>query len=374
MNILLVEPFFEGSHAQWAKGFQANSQHRVELLTLAGRYWKWRMYGGAVTLAEAFLKLDFQPDVILATDMLDVATFQALTKKRTLHIPFVIYFHENQITYPWSPTDPDVRLQRDNQYGFINYTSALVSDSVVFNSHFHQQSFLDALPSFLGQFPDYKNLATIEKIVAKSHVLHLGMDLQRMRQPLVAASGAAIILWNHRWEYDKNPEAFFKALFRLQDNNIPFQLIVLGKAYPKMPAIFAQAKKRLQAHLLQFGYADSPEDYARWLHQADIALTTSRQDFFGGSVVEAMYCHCHPILPKRLAYTEHIPRNVHTCFFYETEAELYQKLKDAIADVEAIRSNKTYRSFVAHYDWKEIVETYDAFFEKLVSSSQSPIH
>mgnify|MGYP000456988033 CR=1 FL=1 len=37
---------------------------------------------------------------------------------------------ENQITYPWSPQDEDVKYQRNNQYGFINYTSALAADQV----------------------------------------------------------------------------------------------------------------------------------------------------------------------------------------------------------------------------------------------------
>jgi len=47
MKILLVEPFFVGSHASWAKGYQQFSQHDVEILSLPGRHWKWRMYGGA---------------------------------------------------------------------------------------------------------------------------------------------------------------------------------------------------------------------------------------------------------------------------------------------------------------------------------------
>ena len=51
-----------------------------------------------------------------------------------------------------------------------------------------------------------------------------------------------ILLWNHRWEYDKNPDAFFNALFQLKNKGIKFQLIVLGESYKNSPPIFKKAK------------------------------------------------------------------------------------------------------------------------------------
>ena len=44
-----------GSHQAWAEGYAAHSAHMVELLTLPARFWKWRMHGGAVTLARRWL-------------------------------------------------------------------------------------------------------------------------------------------------------------------------------------------------------------------------------------------------------------------------------------------------------------------------------
>ena len=72
MKILLVEPYHTGSHASWAEGYARYSQHQVDILSLPGRFWKWRMHGGAVTLARQFLESETQPDLILATDMLDL--------------------------------------------------------------------------------------------------------------------------------------------------------------------------------------------------------------------------------------------------------------------------------------------------------------
>ncbi|SVD66234.1 uncharacterized protein METZ01_LOCUS419088, partial [marine metagenome] len=73
MNIVLIEPYFTGSHRNWAVGLQKHSSHTIELLTLPGSFWKWRMHGGAVTLARMFMESELSPDLILATDMLDVS-------------------------------------------------------------------------------------------------------------------------------------------------------------------------------------------------------------------------------------------------------------------------------------------------------------
>ena len=98
MNILLVEPYYSGSHKSWAQGYQSFSNHDVQIISLPGQFWKWRMHGGAITLAKQFMDMDFSPDLILATDMLDLTTFLSLTKSRTAQVPNALYFHENQLS------------------------------------------------------------------------------------------------------------------------------------------------------------------------------------------------------------------------------------------------------------------------------------
>ncbi|MBP6731839.1 MAG: DUF3524 domain-containing protein, partial [Chitinophagales bacterium] len=187
MNILLLETFYTGSHKQWADDFKKYSTHDIVILPLSGHHWKWRMHIGAVELAAKAINPEVKfkngatkPDLILATDMLDLATFLGLTKSWSHNIPTAIYFHENQLNYPWSPTDADVKLKRDAHYAFINYTSALAADRVFFNSHYHMQAFLTELPKFLQTFPDYNNLATVDAIAKKSLVLPLALDLKKL--------------------------------------------------------------------------------------------------------------------------------------------------------------------------------------------------
>ena len=98
MRIWLLNPFDGGSHAQWARGYADSSEYHVRIFALPGRYWKWRMHGAALTLAEQCLAQATKPDLILATDMLDLSTFCGLTRRRLSGVPVVLYMHENQLT------------------------------------------------------------------------------------------------------------------------------------------------------------------------------------------------------------------------------------------------------------------------------------
>ena len=362
MEIVLLEPFLTGSHAVWAKEYAVHSRHDVKILGLEGKNWKWRMHGGAVTLAREFLAEDLRPDLLLATDMLDLTTFLTLTRKATANIPIALYFHENQLSYPWSPTDADPKLQRDAHYSFINYVSALVADKVLFNSDYHAQSFIQELPRFLKTFPDYNEVETVQRIVQKSRTLHLGLDLKKFdkyhSEFEKSADQSPLILWNHRWEYDKNPQEFFQALYTLQDQGVNFELAVLGESYRRVPEIFSAAKKRLADRIVHWGYVENFSEYAAWLWRADILPVTSIHDFFGISVVQAIYCNCFPLLPRRLAYPEHITTDYSKRCFYTDYADLVARLKETCLNVRTLRQEKL-QTMVEHYDWGEMATVYD---------------
>jgi len=361
MRICLVEPFHSGSHAAWADEYARFSRHEVTLLTLEGRHWKWRMHGGAVTLARQFLASNDRVDLLLVSDMLDLTTFLALTRSRSAGIPVALYCHENQLNYPWSPNDADLTLQRDAHYAFINYTSALAADLVLFNSVYHKESFLGQLPEFLRSFPDHNDLQALPSLAEKSSVLPLGLDLQRFDlyrpQPSPAPCKTPLVLWNHRWEYDKNPEEFFRALFLLQDEGLAFEVAVLGESYRRYPSVFAEARQRLGKRIVHFGYADNFEDYARWLWHADLLPVHSHHDFFGASVVQAIYCGCLPLLPRRLAYPEHLPDEMRATCLYDDFDNLLSRLRGMLAKPAA--APVSLRAHVARYDWQNMIGRYD---------------
>jgi len=367
MKILLLEPYLTGSHKAWAEGYQKQSRHDIEIMGLSGNFWKWRMHGGALTLARQFEESGNTPDLILATDMLDLTSFVALTRKRAGRLPTAIYFHENQLTYPWSPTDRDVVQKRDRHYGFINYASALAADAVYFNSEYHRQSFLAELRRFLMHFPDHRDLENIDRIRAKSAVLPLGLALSdfEAHRPSERAAAAPLILWNHRWEFDKNPAAFFDALSALAEEGLQFRVAVLGECFSQQPGAFEHAKDVLGERIVQWGYAESFADYAAWLWRADILPVTSNQDFFGASVVEAVYCGCRPLLPKRLAYPFIIPEQFHATTFYDGVDDLVDRLAVLLTDPREWPQSELQHS-MRQYDWRAMAPRYDAELDALV--------
>ena len=366
MKILIIEPYYTGSHKQWADGFKKHSKHTVKILSLKGQFWKWRMHGGAITLAQNFHEMDWRPDLILVTDMLDLTTFLSLTRKKTFDIPTVIYFHENQISYPWSPNDRDVKNKRDNHYGFINYSSALTADKVLFNSKFHMDSFLNALHPFLKQFPDQRCIDTIKIIKEKSDVLHLGIDLKYFnKHQQKYNNNKPLILWNHRWEYDKNPETFFDVLKKIKDDGYDFNLAVLGENFSQSPKVFENSKKEFKNSIIQWGYVDSFKDYAKLLWKSDIIPVTSNQEFFGASVMEAIYCDVQPILPTRLAYPELIPKEYHLDIFYNNETELLIKIKNEILNIKKPK-NRLIRKIASRFDWQKIISNYDKVLSSIL--------
>jgi glycosyltransferase involved in cell wall biosynthesis len=150
----------------------------------------------------------------------------------------------------------------------------------------------------------------------------------------------------------------------LSERALDLELAVMGENFSQKPDVFLAAEKALAKHIVQFGYAESFADYAKWLWHADILPVTSNQDFFGASVVEALYCDCFPLLPKRLAYPHIIPSEYHPRCFYDDFDDLVERLGKAILNIEQTRQFSL-RSVVAQYDWQEQGKVYDELFLEL---------
>ena len=343
---------------------------------MSPRFWKWRLHGGAVTIARKALQAieeGFVPDVIFASSMVNVPAVLALARSRLHGVPVLFYLHENQLTYPLRPDE-----HRDLAYGYVNYLSCLAADKVVFNSEFHYKEFMRALPGLLRTFPDYTHLATVQEIHSKSSVLHLGMDLQA--HDMYAddysdhrwgpAMPSPVVLWNQRWEYDKNPEEFFNIMNRLDDAGLRFRLILAGKHFEEQPYAFEEAFERYAERILHYGYAEDFEEYSRLLHRADLVVSTAIHEFFGIAMMEAIYCGCHPLLPDRLSYPELVPESLHRPLLhapvlYKDYDELYRILESILRGEDRPLPSKTLRSIPAALDWRVHGARFDALLESL---------
>lgn len=368
MKILLIEPYFGGSHRAWAQGYAAHSGHEVGLLTMPARFWKWRMQGGALTMATEARTLDLRPDLILASDMLNLPAFLGLTRDFLAGVPVALYCHENQLTYPCPPGE-----KRDLTYGMMNWLSMAAADGVFFNSRYHRADWFEALPRLLKHFPDHVHLPHVAAVKAKSRVLPVGCDLRRLnRAPELsgAISDSPLVLWNQRWEYDKDPQTFFRALYALMDD-VNFRVALAGSNVRQMPEEFEAARERLGERVVHYGRATADE-YVRLLRRADVVASTAIHEFFGVAVVEAVYSGCFPVLPRRLSYPELIPALHHAACLYEDFDGLLARLRWALTHPAQARALAAeLRPAFARFDWSQIAPRYDESFERLATGPGS---
>lgn len=309
-----LEPYYSGSHKYFADGFAKAFPEQIQLFTLPGRHWKWRMHGSSVTFADMLEKSGEKFNTIIVSSLADAALLKSLVLPKMLETRFVTYFHENQLAYPWSEDDREPS-KTDMHYAFINFTSALVSDIALFNSEFNRKSFFAALEGFLRSFPDNRLSNKIDAVYKKSKVLYPGVNI--IPKSNGRKANVLKILWNHRWEYDKDPETFFETMFRLKEAGIPFQLVVLGEEKSTSPEIFRTAREKLKDEIISFGYAENYDEYRKLVATCDILPVTSKHEFFGISVLEAASAGVIPILPKRLSYPEIFPPEKFGELFYE---------------------------------------------------------
>ena len=376
LKILFIEPFYGGSHKNFTDGLIKYSSHDYRLYTLPARYWKWRMRGAALHFSQK-IKNPSEYDLLFTSDMMSLSDLKMLWRDDCP--PAVVYFHENQLSYPLPEGE-----KMDYQFGFTDITTALASERLLFNSHFHMNSFLDSMPGFIRKMPEYKPLWAVDKIRVKASVLYPGCDFPEAEEAwpntvagiseenaAPAASSVPLILWNHRWEFDKCPEIFFNALKEADGRlksagvEIPFNIAVLGENFQAKPKAFIEAKEYFGERILQYGYCDSRAEYISWLQKSDIVISTAVQENFGISIVEAIRYGCFPLLPDRLSYPELIPDKFHKDVIYGSDADLAEKLTAILSNIDEANLNKNkteLSSFFSKYSWESAVRDYDEFF------------
>lgn len=349
--ILVVEPYFGGSHRAWAEGMAAHLDLPIELVTLPARWWKWRMRGAAVTMAEKCASLAQQPEAVVASDMVDLAAFRTFARPHLGDAPVAVYFHESQLTYPDSP-----QLRPDLHYAFTNWLSALAADRVFFNTSYHQDAFFEGVPRLLRHFPDHTHEHRIGEVRAKSQVLEVGVELD-WAVPSGPSEGPVRIVWNHRWEHDKDPRSFFAACDRLSEEGHDFELVVCGENFRQEPEEFGIAADRHADRIVHMGYLPRA-DYRKALLDADVVVSTAQQEFFGVSIVEAGAAGCLPILPDRLSYPGLLPPDWHEVCLYP-EGGLVDRLRWAVAQPDHVRDlGRDLAPSFQRYGWDTMAPRY----------------
>ena len=97
-RVVLVEPYYGGSHRAWADGLVAHSGHEIHLVTHDAAYWRWRLRGSALTLAEAVVEVVAEhgpPDLLLVSDMVHLPALLGFLRRDLADPAVALYLHEN---------------------------------------------------------------------------------------------------------------------------------------------------------------------------------------------------------------------------------------------------------------------------------------
>ena len=311
------------------------------------------MRGAALHFARAVAR-SAAFDLLLVTDLMNVADLKAVWGGSCP--PIVLYVHENQLSYPTPEGE-----QKDFQFAFTDIASALAADMMVFNSHYHHDAYFAVLPDVLRRMPEYEPAWIPEALAAKARVLYPGCRLPTPRANGEAGTWPPLVIWNHRWEFDKQPAAFFAALREVQRAGVPFEVALLGENAQYVPQEFIAARQWLGERVVQYGYLPDRSAYLELLEGGSVVVSTAIQENFGISVVEAVAAGCHPLLPRRLSCPEVIPAAYHDACLYDDDAALADKLI-ALLSRPPVTPPRGLAAAMQRYSWTSLAAAYDALF------------
>lgn len=361
MRVVLVEPYYGGSHKAWADGYAAASRHDVSLITHDARFWKWRMHGGFLTLAEHLaddIAHNGVPDVILASTMMNVSAFAGAVREIAPGVPIAAYFHESQFTYPLSPADRD-----DFTYKMMNWASAATANLVIFNSEYHRDVFRSEARTFLNSFPEHKHVGKVDRVIDGSAVLPVGVDLTPFDPRDSSRPRSPLIVWNQRWEHDKGPDELKVILRALIDSDVSFSMAMCGEVFVSVPPEFAEITTMLGDRLVHSGWLER-DAYTDLLDQSAVVVSTAHQEFFGIAVIEAVAAGAHPVLPDRLVYPERV-----SALGADPTTVLYSTTDEAVLLIRTALGNPPdpgIMSSAHQYDWSIVAPMYDRTLESLL--------
>lgn len=367
-RVFLVEPWLGGSHRSWAEGFVDSSANDVVLISHPGRSWRWRLQGAAVTLAAAIedeIAAGGAPDILLVSDMVDLAQLLGLLRHRLGDTPTVLYMHENQLAFPRDDASGGGAAGRDS--AAHNWLSLVVADLVMVNSEHHRQVIEEGVRRFVADAPDMGHEAWVEPVLAKLVVVPVGVRVAHLIDAprLSAATEPPLILWNHRWDVDKQPEVFLRALERMAADGVEYRVALAGED-PWNGQRRTEALGRLGDRVVHEGTAD-PETYRKLLLSADICVSVSKHEFFGISIVEAVAAGCVPVLPQRLSYPELIPSAFHGAALYPDGA-FRRRLAEVAADLGTFQKDvEGLRSAMGRFDWQTVTPRMDELLDARIA-------
>lgn len=304
-KILLLSGYDAPSHQYWRESLVNCLPEFVwTQISLPARYFSWRIRGNAFNFfSEYKAELEKNYDLLIVTSMVDLNNLRGLLP-HLAKLPTLLYFHENQFAYPLSNASENEKQNLINAQ-ITSLFSTYSADRILFNSYFNMSSFFHGASSLVQKLPDGINNEDLLSIKNKSAVLPVPIQSKVHNRNKISMDEPVKILWNHRWEFDKQPDVFIQAMRLIKSKGIHFELYILGQSFRNKPDCFNNAQKEFKKEIKVFGY-QAREAYDQIMRNVDIVISSALHDFQGLSMLEAILNGCIPLAPNRVAYPEYI--------------------------------------------------------------------
>ncbi|XP_064442546.1 tRNA-queuosine alpha-mannosyltransferase isoform X6 [Mirounga angustirostris] len=351
MSLLIVEPFYGGSHKQLVDLLQEELEDCV-LYTLPAKKWHWRARTSALYFSQN-IPISEQYRILFASSVLNLTELAAL-RPDLGKLKKILYFHENQLIYPIKKCQ-----ERDFQYGYNQILSCLVADVVVFNSVFNMESFLTSIGKFMKLIPDHRPRDLESIIRPKCQVIYFPIrfpDVSRFMP--------------------KHKPTHLQKILSLKGNGgtapslaLPFQQEqkgsenLLKNSNSESGPCNAAPQENLGSSLTQesdWRTCDSSDNSSSH-HQEKIQNAAfNPRDILGGiddpqrplhivwphRWLEAVYCGCYPLCPKDLVYPEIFPAE----YLYSTPEQLSKRLQIFCKRPDIVRKH-LYKGEMTPFSW-----------------------
>ena len=160
-------------------------------------------------------------------------------------------------------------------------------------------------------------------------------------------------------------------VYRLARQGAPFRLAICGQNFRRRPEEFETARRQLADRIVHWGFA-SESRYRQLLWEANVTVSTAEHEFFGISMVEAIYCGVFPLLPDALSYPELIPKPLRQHCLYSDHDQLESKLGWALHNPARIRKLiPSLSQAVRRFDWSQLAPEYDRLLDLKPSSENN---
>ncbi len=360
LDVLVVEPYLVDSHEAWVCGWERHSAHRIDVISRPGERWRDRLRHASFEVAEEITSRGLTPDVLVVSSMTNLAQLVAIVPHLRM-VPSVVMMHENHIAYPDRSVD-GVARPNSSEFASVTIAALLAADAIVWNSDFHHSVVRRALDN--QGLCSARQLAQIEH---RSSTIPVGIEAPDAPTS-VQPGGPPLILWNHRWDHDKGPQAFFAALNEIED--LDWRLAVVGRNTRTDPQEFRRARRRYADRIEEWGWAP-PDRYRSLLHAANVVVSTAHHEFFGIAVIEAVAHGAVPLLPRRLAYPEVIPVAHHADVFYD---ELGEGLRMLLGDTDGHRQRIAglADAVIDRFSWTSVAPRLDECVRRVHAGAQTP--